>query len=253
MKNNIFVGSTEQVDVKFSVLIPAHNEERYIGQCLDSIVAASEHFAKQVEVIVILNRCTDRTEDIAKSYNCVIVYDDRKNLSQIRNSGAKAARGEILVTIDADSRMTSNMLTEIAEHLATNIYIGGGVQPKFERTSLGIIASTMMLVIPMLFKYGPISIGIFWCYKKDFDAIGGFNENMLMAEDADFAKRLKTWGQQNNKKYGTIKKAQMITSCRKFDQGGDWILVRRPQLVWAYLKGTNTRYADETYYENHGR
>lgn len=110
----------------------------------------------------------------------------------------------------------------------------------------------MMLVIPMLFKYGPISVGIFWCYKQDFDAIGGFNENMLMAEDADFAKRLKNWGKQNNKKYGTIKKAHMITSCRKFDQGGDWILVRRPQLVWAYLKGTNTRYADEAYYENQG-
>ena len=250
MRKYVFVGEQEEASVKFSVVIPAHNEEKYIGSCLDSIAAAAAAYPGQVEVIVVLNRCQDGTEQIARDYNCVIVQNDMKNLSQIRNAGASRARGEILVTIDADSRMTEKMLLEMERHLETGSYIGGGVSARFERVSLGIIVSTILLIIPMLFKYGAISVGIFWCYKKDFDAIGGFNDQILMSEDADFALRLKKWGKQNGKKYGTIKKAQMITSCRKFDQGGDWILVRRPQLIMAYLKGTDRKYADEAYYED---
>ncbi|WP_152392718.1 glycosyltransferase [Paenibacillus guangzhouensis] len=248
-----FIGEQEEGYVKFSVVIPAHNEEKYIGKCLDSITEAAAAYPGQVEVIVVLNRCEDGTEQIARDYNCVIVKNDMKNLSQIRNAGASMARGEILVTIDADSRMTAKMLSEMDRHLETGLYIGGGVSAKFERVSLGIIVSTIMLIIPLLFKYGAISVGIFWCYKRDFDAIGGFNDQILMAEDADFALRLKQWGRQNGKKYGTIKKAQMITSCRKFDQGGDWILVKRPQLIMAYLKGTDRKYADEAYYEDQVR
>lgn len=58
-------------DVKFSIIIPAHNEEKYIGKYLDSIVKASEAYKEQTEVIVVLNRCTDKTEEIAKSYHCI--------------------------------------------------------------------------------------------------------------------------------------------------------------------------------------
>ncbi|MNI91437.1 hypothetical protein D3C73_1490960 [compost metagenome] len=65
--------------------------------------------------------------------------------------------------------------------------------------------------------------------------------------------RLKKWGKRNGKKFGTITKAHMITSCRKFDQAGDWVLVKRPMLLLAYLKGTDPKYADEAYYENHER
>lgn len=253
MINNFFIGPDEQGNVKFTVLIPAHNEEKYISKCLDSIAAASEKYAKQVEVIVILNRCTDRTEEVAQSYNCVVVHDDRKNLSQIRNAGAKAARGEILITIDADSQMTSNMLTEIEEHLVSGIYIGGGTASRFERMSLGIVVSSLLILLPLVIKYGAISVGIFWCYKRDFEAIGGFNEKMVMTEDADFASRLKKWGKQNGKKFGTIKKALMYTSCRKFDQGGDWLFVKHPRFILAYLKGTDPIAADKAYYENQGR
>ncbi|WP_407944319.1 glycosyltransferase [Paenibacillus durus] len=253
MENQMFTGPDEAGEILFSVLIPAHNEEKYITKCLDSIAAASQNCPGQVEVIVILNRCTDMTEEIARSYNCVIVHDDRKNLSQIRNSGAAAARGEIIVTIDADSRMTANMLSEIEWHLSGGKYIGGGTTGRFERMSLGIVVSALALIVPMAIKYGAISVGIFWCRKSDFDAIGGFNEEMLMSEDADFAWRLKAHGKRSGKKYGTLTKAYMITSCRKFDKEGDWYLIKHPGMILAYLKGTDHRHADKAYYENHGR
>ncbi|MET4562318.1 glycosyltransferase involved in cell wall biosynthesis [Lysinibacillus parviboronicapiens] len=247
-----FVKDIADEDIKFSVIIPAHNEEHYIGECLDSILAASESFKNQIEVIVVLNRCTDKTEEIAQSYNCITLINQDKNLSKIRNAGAEIARGDIIITIDADSRMKKYLLTNIEKQLATNEYIGGGVNGDFERISLGIIVSTILLIVPLLFKYGFISVGIFWCYKKDFQAIQGFNENMLMAEDADFAKRLKEWGKKNGKKYGTIKNG-MVTSCRRFDKHGDWALLKRPKMILAYLKGNDRKSADEAYYENQGR
>lgn len=178
-KNKLFIKDVSEKDVKFSVIIPAHNEEKYIGECLESIAKAAQHYKDQVEVIVVLNRCTDRTEEIAKSYNCVTLENNDKNLSKIRNAGAVLAKGEILITIDADTRMTEHLLSEVEKHLASNQYIGGGVNGNFERISLGIIVSTMLLIVPLLFKYGFISVGIFWCYKKDFQAIKGFNEKML--------------------------------------------------------------------------
>ena len=247
--NNPYLGFDAQKKIKFSVVIPAHNEEKYLGRCLDSIMAASASYKDQVEVIVVLNRCTDRTEEIAALYNCITVKEDSRNLSKIRNAGAKAARGEIIVTIDADSWMSDNMLTEIERLLMMEIYIGGGVAGRFERVSLGIIVSALVLIIPLVIKYGwGISVGIFWCYKKDFQEINGFNENLLMAEDADFAMRLKKWGKECGKKYGTITKAKMMTSCRKFDMYGDWCLLN-PKIVLAYLKGTNRQYADRLYYD----
>ncbi len=47
-----------------------------------------------------------------------------------------------------------------------------------------------------LIKYGLISVGLFWCYKKDFKSINGFNENLRIGEDADLAMRLKKWGKK---------------------------------------------------------
>lgn len=244
--------NTHQEDVIVSIIIPAHNEEKYIGKCLESISKASKLLQNQVEIIVVLNRCTDKTEEIAKSYNCITVNNDDKNLSKIRNTGVERARGEVIVTIDADTQMNEHMLTKVVQNLSSGKYIGGGVTGKFERMSLGIFVSTMLLIGPLLFKYGAISVGIFWCYKEDFKSINGFNEAMLMAEDADFAKRLKVWGKKKGKKYGTIQNG-MITSSRKFDKHGDWVLLKRPKLILAYLKGTDKQYADEAYYENHDR
>lgn len=253
MKPPIFADSEDREPILFSVIIPAHNEEKYMGACLDSIHAAASSVGKRTEVIVVLNRCTDGTEAIARSRGCVIVKDDRKNLSQIRNSGAAAASGETLVTIDADSRMTTNLLEEVQRLLSTGRYVGGGSSGRFERMSLGIAVSALSLLLPMAIKYGAISVGIFWCRKQDFDAIGGFDEKLLMAEDADFAWRLKRWGKRSGLKYGMLTKAWMITSCRKFDREGDWYLFRHPRLVLAYLKGTDRDRAEQAYYENQGR
>ncbi|PWW08673.1 galactosyltransferase-like protein [Paenibacillus cellulosilyticus] len=253
----MFIGAEANEKIKLSVIIPVHNEEKYIVGCLDSIQEASKAFTGTIEVVVVLNRCEDRTEEIARSYNCVIVREDTKNLSVIRNAGVRAARGEWIVSIDADSRMSENMLAEVERLLSDGQTIGGGVGAiRMDRVSAGIICSLLIILLPLMLKYGNISVGMFWCRREDFLAIGGFNEQMLMTEDADFAKRLKKHGQKKGQRFGTIRNAQLCTSTRKFDTHGDWGLFKNPGIIlgyWTGGKGKSKKAADKAYYENQAR
>jgi glycosyltransferase involved in cell wall biosynthesis len=232
---------------RFSILIPARNEESFLPKCLDSIRAATTSFPDQVETIVAVNRCTDRTEEIALRHGAKVVREDGRNLARIRNAAAKAATGEVIVTIDADSRMTANMLTEIDRLLRTGRFIGGGVTIRPERWSLGILVTVLLLAVLLLWRR--VSGGLFWCLRKDFEAIGGFNENLVSLEDLDFAQRLKAHGMGQGKRFTTITKAHIVTSCRKWDMFGDWYLLLNPRLVRRLLRGQSQEDADHFYYD----
>lgn len=234
--------------MKFSILVPAHNEEALIQKCLDAVDKARKQSKHEVEVIVCLNRCTDRTEKLAAEFGAKIVKEEAKNLSKIRNAAAKAATGDVIITIDADSQMSENTLTEIERLLLTGRYIGGGTKIKAERISLGIICSTLVIARYAL-RWKIPSAGLFWCYKKDFDAIDGFNEKMLSIEDLDFAKRLKEYGKSQGKKYGTLWRSHIITSCRKFDKFGDWYFFKNPKVVRSLFQGTDQESSNRFYYE----
>jgi glycosyltransferase involved in cell wall biosynthesis len=233
--------------MRFSVVIPAHDEEKYLPACLASIEAAARPYPGEVEVVVALNRCTDGTEAVAKSAGAKTVVEGARNMAKIRNAGARAATGEILLTIDADSVMSSNMLQVIDERLSSGKYIGGGVAIIPERWSLGIIASALLL-LPLLLRYR-ISGGLFWLRREDFQAIGGFDEGFVSVEDVDFARRLKAYGRSKGKRFGHVFRAHILTSCRKWDQFGDWYMVRNPRFVWRILSGRDQEAADRLYYD----
>lgn len=238
---------------RFSIVIPARDEEAFIGGCLDSIDRAARHAGTQPEIIVVLNRCRDRTEQIV-SGRAVIVREDAPNLARIRNAGAARATGEILVTIDADSRMSDNMLTEIGRKMASGRYIGGAMPIHPERASLGIVTSGILLALPFFLR--GLSAGAFWCRRLDFLALGGFKEKLRLAEDYDFARRLKAYGQARKLRFGTPWKAHIVTSCRKFDRWGDWFLWRlfltRPRACIAAFRGDNDEFADRYWYQSSG-
>lgn len=233
--------------LKFSVVIPAHNEERYLGACLRSIDDAARPYKGQIETIVVLNRCTDGTEAIARQHGARIAHDDNKNLAQIRNAGAAQATGEILITLDADSRVSTNLLTEIDRALATGKVIGGGVHIWLDRYSIGI-ALTALAVLPFILLLG-ISGGSLWCRRSDFEEIGGFDESRLSFEDVDFARRLKAHGRNQGKRFKTLLRASIVTSSRKFDHLGDWYLLLRPWVFLRMLRGCERVLADRLWYE----
>ena len=68
-------------------------------------------------------------------------------------------------------------------------------------------------------------------------------------EDYYFAIKLKAYGKQKRLKYGTIRQGYIVTSCRKFDQFGDWYFFKNPNLVKEIFTGTNQKAANEFYYD----
>ncbi|SDA18817.1 Glycosyltransferase like family 2 [Ruminococcus sp. YE71] len=238
----------------FSVIIPAHNEEKYIGKCLRAVRSAAKYAAPDsVEIIVVANRCTDRTAEIAKHYGARVLANDDKCIAAIRNTGVRAANGEIIVTVDADSLMTKYSLIEIRELLNSGKYVGGGTNPKFDRMSLGIAASAIYVAVnllPIMMKNGGyLSGAMFWCYKRDFYTIGGFDETLVSLEDMDFACRLKKHGEKSGRKYGTLKRSYVTTSSRKFDEFGDWYLIKNRRLTKRIFTGKDREAADSFYYD----
>ena len=203
-----------------SVIIPAHNEEKYIARCIRSIKKAESGFKGNVEIIVVCNRCTDRTAEIAESLGARVLTNEDRCIAKVRNTGIAAAKGRIIVTIDADNRMTPGTLSEVYLLLRSGRYIGGGAPIRFERYSFPLWLNDIMCRVS--FAVTGLYSGMFWAEKETFDAIGGFADKKAM-EDVATAKLLKEFGKKNGKKYTTLRKNVLINSTRKYDDMGDWL------------------------------
>lgn len=243
-----------------SVIVPAHNEENYIDDCLKAIRCSEKHCAEKnpgsmVEIIVVLNRCSDKTEQIARDYDAVCIEDDSRCLSRIRNKGVAAATYPIIVTCDADSRLHPNTLSEVVEKITTGSYVGGGTKIVFDRQSCGI--KTTEKLLDVMIKLTGISCGAFWTTRKAFDVVGGFNEDMPMGEDVEFAKRLMKWGRAQGLYYTCLQQSPLLTSSRKFDHYGDWspffMMIRDARKIYRSMKKRDTEFVDEYFYDFNDR
>lgn len=237
--------------MRISVVIPAHNEERYIGSCIDSINNAQKILDKPVEIIVVLNRCDDRTEEIALSKGAKVVVNNIRSIAAVRNEGIKVATGDIIATMDGDSIMTQECLVEIDTLLSSGKYIGGGANIKFNRKSFPLYVTETF--IKTAIKITGYYSGIFWAYRESFNVIGGFSEDIVLGEDLDLAKKLITYGKNKGMKYGCLKKGNLITSARKFDHYGDWmifkIMIKEQKKIAEFYKNGNREFVDEYFYD----
>jgi len=230
-----------------SIAIPAHNEEKFLARCLQSIISSARSAGQTVEIVVALNRCSDRTPEIATAHGARCILEDAKCIATVRNAAVRASSAPAIATLDADSWMSPNTVSAVLSKVYNPRYIGGGTAIWPERMSPGIFFS-LLAVAPYVIRRR-VSAGMFWFLRESFDRVGGFDESLLSAEDVDFALRLKAYGQTLGKHYGTIHRDGITTSCRKFDQFGDWYLFRNPRLVKQIFEGSNRRAADHFYYD----
>jgi len=93
--------------MKISFVIPAYNEEKNIGPCVDSVLRAVKASACDVEVVVVNNASIDRTAEVAASRHGVrVVHEPRKGLLFARQKGLEASTGDLVACIDADSQIS---------------------------------------------------------------------------------------------------------------------------------------------------
>lgn len=209
-----------------SIIIPAHNEEKYITACLQSV--KNQQFSVY-EIIVICDACTDKTALLAKKYTKQVFAIKRRNVSAARNYGANKAKGDVLVFLDADSIIAPNLLLEINNAIKKG-YIGGVTKTK---PLENLWKAKMLWTIGNFFRHFFLAAsGMLFCKANVFT---GYDESRHLAEDTDLILKLKKKGKM---KY--ITKSHIKTSSRRLEtEGYVWTIFRQ---FSAFFTKTKKRY-----------
>ncbi len=206
-----------------SCIVPVHNEEKYIGATLQSLIKSKKECVEEVEIIVVNNHSEDDTRKVVAGFNGVrCVYYPVMGRELAKNFGAECAKGEILCFIDADCLVSENFFSEISDKAKNPYFVGGGMKyVKVSRYSIGILTSLIPIAIILLFN--GITVGALWVRKEVFISINGFRTTTW--DDICFAIKLKQYAKENGKKFESLKKSYLIWNTRKFDKLGDfyWI------------------------------
>ncbi len=209
--------------MRFSVIIPAFNEEHYLPRLLKSIAVARDNYAggaDKVEVIVADNCSTDNTANVANEQGAQVVNVSKRRIAAARNGGARAASGEILCFIDADSAVHPNSFNAIDEAMKTGRYVWGVTGATMERMSVPLFV-TYWMFMPMVLITG-LDTGLSFCRREDFAAVGGYDENRLYAEDVLFPLALRRLGRARGESTVRLPRIKALACTRKFDQFGEW-------------------------------
>jgi glycosyltransferase involved in cell wall biosynthesis len=118
-----------------SIVIPAYNEERYLGDCLEAI--ARQTVAPD-EVIVVDNNSTDRTAEIARSFPFVtIVSESAQGRGHAYSAGMNAAKGDIVGRINGDSKIHPDWVQRVRQNFQSDPRLGGLTGPAITDTIPG--------------------------------------------------------------------------------------------------------------------
>jgi glycosyltransferase involved in cell wall biosynthesis len=241
--------------LRFSVVIPAWNEERLLPLLLDSLAEARRRYTgggQAIEVIVADNASTDATAAIAAQGGAVVTPVPRRSIAAARNGGAALARGEVLCFLDADSRAHPELFNAMGAALSDPEVGLGASGIRYERTSPGI-RFVMALATPLLRMMG-LDLGAVFVRRADLEAVGGFDESLLAFEDLDLMLRVKRRCRTRGQRFRRLAGVETITSARKFDRHGDWhFLAMGAALAWKMLfhRRAYERDARRYWYEDH--
>lgn len=225
-----------------SVIIPAYNEATLLPRLLDSLEAARSRWGgapNAVEIVVANNQSTDATATLARNRGCVVVAVEKRCIAAARNGGARAATGEVLCFVDADTVVHAETFNEIDRIMREGLCVAGATGGRMERMSPGL-AVTWAVLTPMVRLMG-VDTGVVFCHAADYAAVGGYRESLLAAEDVDFLIRLKRLGRARGQGFVRASAAPAIISARKFDRYGDWHMLREMFAIpWRLRRGRKT-------------
>lgn len=179
-----------------SVIVPAYNEEKFIDRPLTSL--ANQNYPKdKYEVIVVDNKSSDATIEVAKKFHARIIAEHFKGVSAARAAGFKAAKGDIIACTDADAVLPPNWIETFVKQFEkdpTLVAYGGLSNLTSGARSAQFVWNHLiflMYVIGRIFTGGDLLIGQNMAVRKEaYEKTGGFNPNLIQGEDTDLAMKL---------------------------------------------------------------
>lgn len=182
-----------------SVIIPAHDEEKYIGPSIERLMEQKDvifigkdedptdfkNAGRAIcEIIVAVTHGDDDTEGVASGYPGVhVVSDNFSGVSEARNVGKSLARGDVLMFLDADTLLSYNFLKRLEEFKNDTDFIGTS---KLFPDIKTLKARLFMFGNNVAHKLTKTSMALIFCHRDVYDAVGGFDEAMPAGEDLKF-------------------------------------------------------------------
>ena len=176
-----------------SFIVPAYNEELELLSTITAIRAAGSVETRQYEIIVVDDASADATAQIAAMAGARVISINRRQIAAARNAGARAARGDYLFFVDADTRINRTHIVEGVAALDAG-YAGGsarvvtdGFIPLWGRIFVRIFCTV----------YFGLNLGagaFLFTARRNFDAIGGFDEQYFIGEEVYFSLALRKLG-----------------------------------------------------------
>ncbi len=182
---------------RLSVIIPARNEQEYIERALASVASQSLPLA-QIEAVVVDNASTDGTAAAIDRFRrarpdlaVLLASEPVAGVSRTKNLGARSARGEWLIFMDADSRMAPDLAAQVlgfaeAGFAAGSIRVVADSEDWLDRAFFGL-----MEFGKRLFSH---QAQMFFCSRALFIKHRGFREDLRLAEDREFLARVQQTG-----------------------------------------------------------
>jgi glycosyltransferase involved in cell wall biosynthesis len=207
-----------------SFVVPAHNEEALIGDTLRILRASAEELGEPFEIIVAVDTSTDRTAEIARRVGATVVDVQHRQIAATRNAGAKAAKGDVLIFVDADTHVSALTLKQAREALQGGA-VGGGARLHFASSPVWVHVTAAAVALVM--RTMSWAAGCFLFVRRDaFEAVGGFDERYYATEELVLSAALKRRGRM------VIVDSKVLTSGRKARTHGPGELWR---FSWAFL------------------
>ena len=175
---------------KVSVITPNYNHAKYLRRRVDSVL--NQTF-QDFELIVLDDASTDTTTTVAARCGARVLSVHYRQIAAARNAGAAQAQGDLLVFVDADTRVHGKVVSA-AVHAMRAGAVGGGARARFDG-SVPVYGRILAWLWLWIQRFGHLASGCFlFCTRHAFEAAGGFDQTLYAAEDVVLSRRLRRLG-----------------------------------------------------------
>jgi glycosyltransferase involved in cell wall biosynthesis len=205
---------SQPADPRISFIIPAYNEEAVLDGTLAALFAAARGAGEPFEVIVVDDASTDLTVEIARAHGARVVSVRLRQIAGTRNAGAREAKGEYFIFLDADTSLPEATLRAALEALRGGA-VGGGARFVLDEEQ-GLAGRCALALFTFLYmRLCRWAAGCFVFVRRDaFERAGGFDERYYASEEIFLSRALKKEGRFE------LLSAPVITSARKLRMHG---------------------------------
>jgi len=194
--------------VECSFVIPAHDEAALLPATLAALGAAIEELGLEAEIIVVDDASTDGTGELARAAGARVVEVELRHIAAVRNAGLRAATGDVVVFVDADTLVPAATVRAALDAVGSGA-VGGGA---WVRLAPGAprLGAAFVWAIGQVYTRAGLAAGCFlYARRSVLEAAGGWDERGFAGEEAWTSLALRRHGRFR------IVRPAVVTSDRK--------------------------------------